>query len=218
MDVSRAHPPNVLTRAVNAHASTSFFTLSSTGFGGSICVARPPSGANGTKNDTVKLLSQNGPSPGTTRTRTGAVISIFSLFAFAPDMYPNKRSNPALTAASYVSPVTVVVVHFNSPGYFLTSYASVVFTTSKAGQSMPWQKAGASDASTEATSEVSAAFKTRAEEEGRAHASASNARRTTAARAMSPVAVRRGVAGDARAHPLSLSSLPSSVVASARSA
>ena len=63
-------------------------------------VVSVPASSNGTKNETVKLESQNGPSPGATATRTGAVIGIVSFPSFAPLMYLNRRSNPVAVASS----------------------------------------------------------------------------------------------------------------------
>ena len=87
----------------------------------------------------MKLLSQNGPSPGATCTRTGAVIGIFSLAAFSPEMYLNKRPKPVDTASSKLTPETTVEVHFKPPGYNRTSYVSPRLSTVKGGQSLPRQ-------------------------------------------------------------------------------
>jgi hypothetical protein len=60
-------------------------------------------------------------------------------------MYRNNRPNPADTASSYPAPEMTVDVHRKPAGYARVSYAALVATVSKGGQSMPWQNVGGDD-------------------------------------------------------------------------
>ena len=72
-------------------------------------------------------------------------MAIFTPSAFAPLMYRNNRPNPADTASSYPAPEMTVDVHRKPAGYARVSYAALVATVSKGGQSMPWQNVGGDD-------------------------------------------------------------------------